>query len=72
VTRGGYVEVQSTPYAYDQGGEAEKDGAKRATLHRFSRPQIRGVAGSGGTGIDCRFLHLVYGSVKRIDPAKRI
>ena len=46
----GYVEVESAPYAYDQGAEAEGDDSIRAPLLWFSLPQIRGVARRGGIG----------------------
>ena len=32
VTFGGYIEVQSAPYAYDQGAEAKRDDSKSAPL----------------------------------------
>ena len=66
VTSDGYVKVHSTPYANDQGAEAECDDSKSAPLLWFSLPQIRGVARRGGIGI----THLFCGSVETIDPAK--
>ena len=59
VTPGGYVEVQSTPYAYDQGAEAEGENPKCGSLVGCSYPQIRRIAGSSGIG--CRVLHLFTG-----------
>jgi hypothetical protein len=56
LTSGGYVKVKSTPYAYDQGAEAERDDSKGASLLWFSHPQIRGIAGNSGIG--CGVLHL--------------
>ena len=56
VTSGGYVEVQSAPYAYEQGAEAEGENPKRGSLVGFSYPQIRRIAGSGRIG--CMGLHL--------------
>ena len=44
---GGYVEVDSVPHKNDKSAEADCDDPKRASLVRFSHPQIRGVAGSG-------------------------
>ena len=35
---GGYVEVQSAPYAYDQGAEAKRDDSKSTPLLWFSHP----------------------------------
>ena len=55
VTSGGHAKVQSAPYAYDQGAEAERENPKRGPLLGFSYPQIRRVAGSGG--IMCRVFH---------------
>ena len=65
VTFGGYVEVDSAPYAYDQGAEAKRGDPKSAPLLWFCHPLIRGVARSGS--ISCRILHLFFGSV---NPAK--
>ena len=59
VTTGGYVKVQSAPYAYDQGAEAKGENPKRGPLLWFSYPQIRRVAWGGGIG--CRILHLSIG-----------
>ena len=53
--------MQSAPYAYDQGAEAEGENPKRGPLLGFSYPQIRRVAGSGGAV--CRVLHLSMGQV---------
>ena len=53
----GYVKVQSAPYAYDQGAEAERDYPKSAPLLWFCLPQILGVASSGG--IVYRTLHFL-------------
>jgi len=68
VTSGGYVEVYSTPHAYDSGGEAHGEDSKRSPLLGLSNPQIRRIAGSGGIG--CRVLHLFYGSVQTVCSAK--
>jgi hypothetical protein len=38
VTSGRYVKVQSAPYAYDQGGEAEGENPKRGPLLVWSYP----------------------------------
>ena len=59
VTSGGDVKVQSAPYAYDEGAEAEGENPKRGPLLVFPYPQIRRIAGSGGIG--CRVLHLFIG-----------
>ena len=56
-----YVEVQSAPYAYDQGAETEGENPKCGSPVGFSYPQIRRVAGSGGIG--CRVLHLFIGQL---------
>ena len=68
VTFGGYVKVQSAPYAYDQGAEAERDNPKSAPLLWFSHPPRWGVARNGS--IIPGILHLFCGSVKTIDAAK--
>ena len=67
VTFGRYVEVQSAPYAYDQGAGAKRGDPKGAPLLWFSHPPIWGVARIGN--ISCRILHLSWGRVKAIDPA---
>ena len=59
VTSDGYGKVQSAPYAYDQGAEADGENPKRGSLLGFSYPQIRRIAGSSGIG--CRVLHLFIG-----------
>ena len=38
VSSGGYVEVKSAPYAYDQGTEAKRDDPKSASFLWFSHP----------------------------------
>ena len=63
VALGGYIEVQSAPYAYDQGAVAKRDDPKCTPLLWFFHPLIRGVAGTGSTS--CRILHLVCGTVKQ-------
>ena len=68
VTSGGYVEVQSAPYAYDNGGEADGEDSKRSPLLGLSNPQIRRIARSGSIG--CRVLHLFYGSRQTVSSAK--
>ena len=40
VTFGGYVEMQSAPYAYDNGAEAKRDDPKCPPLLWFSHPLI--------------------------------
>ena len=62
VTFGGYVEVHSAPYAYDQGAEAKRGDPKSASPVWFCLPLVRGVVRSGS--ISCRILHLFRGSVK--------
>ena len=56
MTSGGYGKVESAPYAYDEGAEAEGENPKRGSLLGVSYPQIRRIAGSGGIG--CSVLHL--------------
>ena len=65
VALGGNVEVQSAPYADDQGAEAKRDDPESAPQLWFFHPQIWGIARSGGIG--CRIIH---GSVKTVGPAK--
>ena len=68
VTSDGYVEVQSAPYAYDQGTEAKRDDPKSSSLVWLSHPLILGVTRS--RSITSRILHLLCGSVKTIGRAK--
>jgi hypothetical protein len=63
LTFGGYVKVQSAPYAYDQGSEAEGENPKRGPLLGLSYPQIWRIA--GGSGIGCRVLHLLIGQYRQ-------
>ena len=68
VTSDGYIEVQSAPYAYDQGAEAKRDDPNGAPLLWFCHPYIWGVASSGSTVY--KILHLFGESVETIDPAR--
>ena len=60
-TTDGYVKVQSAPYTYDEGAEAEGENPKCGSLLGFSYPQIRRIAGSGSIG--CSVLHLFIGQL---------
>ena len=62
--------MQSTPYADDQGAEAEPYDPKSAPLLWLPHPQIWGVARSGDIGR--RILHLFCGSVKTIDEERGV
>jgi len=68
VSSSGYVKVQSTPYAYEQGAEAKREDPESAPPSWLCFPQIWGVAGSGG--ISRRIIHLFCGPVKATNPAK--
>lgn len=60
----GYVKVYSAPYTYDHGAKAEREDAKRGSLHGFSNPQKRRIA------FRVLVLHPFYGQVKAIGSAK--
>jgi len=68
VTPGGYVKVQGTPYAYDQGGETEPEDPNSAPLPWFCHPQIWGIAKSGSIGR--RIFHLFFWISKDNRPSK--
>jgi len=61
----GYVEVQSAPYTYDNGAEAEGEDPVRVPLLWTFNPQKRRIARNDGS--DGRIFHLCYESVKAID-----
>ena len=50
ITVSGYIEVQSLPYAYDQGAEAKPDDIESAPVVWCLTPPLRVVARSGGIG----------------------
>ena len=68
VTIDGYIKVQSTPYAYDRGAEAQREDPQSTPLLGFSHPLIWGVARSDS--ISRRVVHLFCGSVRTTVPAK--
>ena len=63
---GGYVKVQSLPYAYDHGAEAKPDDPGSALVVWFLPPLLWVAVRSNGIGP--RIIHQFCGSVKIINP----